>query len=163
MAKRPIEKCYWVVPGKLLAGEYPMKSNSRTNLRAIEFAGIVSFIDLTEEGRHRPYDQWLENAESRRFPIENYSVPESPAMTVRALDAIDDNIENDLPTYVHCRGGFGRTGLIIGCWLSRRGNNGEAALDELGRLRSQNPKLAGTPSPETDEQKRYVREWNETH
>lgn len=50
MTKRPIEKCYWVVPGKLLAGEHPKKSGSMANLKALEDAGIVSFIDLTVEG-----------------------------------------------------------------------------------------------------------------
>ncbi len=162
---RPIENCYWVVPGKLLAGEYPRTlddESSRAKLKALTDAGIVSFIDLTKEGESglRPYSQWLEAAERQRFPIKDLSVPNSPELTTEILDAIDDNIQNDRPTYVHCWGGVGRTGMIIGCWLTRHGYEGKSALERLNELWSHNPKSSRRNSPETYEQEQYILDWN---
>ena len=51
--KRPIPYCYWVVPGKLLAGEYPRyldEESSREKVRKLTDAGVTAFIDLTVEG-----------------------------------------------------------------------------------------------------------------
>ena len=53
MITRPIENCYWVILGKLLAGEYPRnvdEESSRPKLAALTGAGISAFIDLTKEG-----------------------------------------------------------------------------------------------------------------
>jgi len=57
---RPHGNCYWLVPGVLLAGEYPRtpeEAGSRTKLRATLQAGVRHFVDLTEahEGL-LPYD-----------------------------------------------------------------------------------------------------------
>ena len=52
MVSRPIENCYWVVPGKLLAGEYPIdldEETSRVKLGDLIDGGVSAFIDLTEE------------------------------------------------------------------------------------------------------------------
>ncbi len=48
---RPIENCYWVAPGKLLAGEYPRNlddESSPDKIARLIDAGISAFIDLTE-------------------------------------------------------------------------------------------------------------------
>lgn len=163
--QKPIEFCYWVIPGKLLAGEYPRNKDDESSpakIRALTDAGVTSFIDLTEEGEHglKPYSHLLgEETERRRFPIRDLSIPNSPDQTARILDQIDANIADGKPTYVHCWGGIGRTGVIIGCWLARHGRGGQAALDELRRLWQNNPKSAWTESPQTDAQKRYITEW----
>ena len=162
---RPIESCYWVVPGKLLAGEYPRNIDDRSSpakIKALEDAGITSFIDLTEAGELNRYDQLLsEGVSHRRFPIRDISIPKSRERATAILDAIDANLANDQPTYIHCWGGVGRTGTIVGCWLARHGDGGQAALDSLERLWSQNPKSDFKRSPETREQVRYILDWKE--
>jgi hypothetical protein len=50
---KPDPNTYWVVPGKLLAGEYPGAFDSeeaRRRLRRFLRAGVRHFIDLTEAG-----------------------------------------------------------------------------------------------------------------
>jgi hypothetical protein len=50
---KPDPNTYWVVPGKLLAGEYPGARDpeeSRQRLRKFLAAGVRHFIDLTEAG-----------------------------------------------------------------------------------------------------------------
>ena len=163
---RPIEMCYWVVPGKLLAGEYPRnldEASSREKLARLTDADVSAFIDLTEADEHlEPYAYLLNGPSHQRFAIRDMSVPSSRELTKAALDAIDGHLAGGRTVYVHCWGGVGRTGTIIGCWLARHYEPGQAALDRLKELWRENPKSRRVRrSPETDALQRYVREWNE--
>lgn len=60
--------------------------------------------------------------------------------------------------YVHCWGGVGRTGTVVGCYLVRSGLSGDEALARIRQLR-RNEATANRPSPETDEQRNMVRSW----
>ncbi len=166
MTEKPIENCYWVIPGKFLAGEYPRNlddPSSPEKLAAFKEAGVATFIDLTEEGDRLPYAQWLdpETQTHQRFSIEDRTIPSSPELTTDILDMIDNNIAEGNLVYVHCMGGIGRTGTVVGCWLSRHGYDGEEALERLGELWAACPKSAWTRSPETESQRRYVVNWRE--
>ncbi len=161
---RPIENCYWVVPGRLLAGEYPRNldtASSKEKLARLTNAGVSAFIDLTEDHEFlKPYDYLLEGPTHERFGIRDQGVPPTSALTKQALDAIDRHLEAGETVYVHCWGGVGRTGTIIGCWLSRHHEPGQAALDRLKELWKQNPKSLTMPrSPENNLQDGYVRDW----
>ena len=167
MNRRPIEYCYWVEPSQFLAGEYPMVKDdeeaSRAKLAALTEAGVNTFIDLTQEGELHPYCQWLDSDRQTyyRFPIWDVDIPDSPETTAAILDTIDTHIAKGDVVYLHCWGGVGRTGTIVGCWLVRNGHPGPAALERLAELWAECPKAAWTRSPETEEQRRYVREWSE--
>ncbi len=164
MTSKPIENCYWVVPGKLLAGEYPRnydEDSSPGKVAALTGAGVAAFIDLTAEGDRLPYVQWLGEATHQRFPIVDGSVPASHELTREILDAIDGHIAQDRMVYVHCMGGIGRTGTIIGCWLARHGTPGRDPLKELDSLWQSCPKSRAWNSPETWEQAEYVLGWSE--
>ena len=164
MTDRPIDHCYWVDPGKLLAGEYPRDfgdESSAAKMARLTGAGVSVFIDLTEPGELKPYTEWLRGALHCRFPIVDGRVPASPDQTTQILDAIDRHISEGHTVYVHCMGGIGRTGTIIGCWLTRQGLSGEAALARLDELWQQCPKSRWTRSPETGQQAWYVRDWTE--
>ena len=70
----PINHCCYIVPGKLLAGDYPrdrQEHTSRLKIDAIVKSGVKAFIDLTEEHEGLlPYVHLLgERAIHTRFPI----------------------------------------------------------------------------------------------
>ena len=148
------EDCYWVEPGKLLAGGYP------TDLKWLAGNGVSAFIDLTQDGELPNYSHRLSGATHQRFPIREGRVP-SRELTSDCLDAIDENIGQGRTVYVHCMGGTGRTGIIIGCWLIRHGYNGRETLARLQELRQKSPTLRHIPSPVTQEQARHVLGWEE--
>jgi protein-tyrosine phosphatase len=75
----------------------------------------------------------------------------------RILATIRDEIAAGRPVYVHCWGGIGRTGTVIG-WAGRRGTDSTAAIERIAELRSDTADRRRR-SPETDEQCRYIREW----
>jgi hypothetical protein len=171
IANRPHGNTYWVQPG-LLAGEYPGASDrdaATARLRRYLDAGIDCFIDLTEAGELEPYEDCVyaeatargKEVEYRRLPIRDVSVPQSPEKMREILDAIDAALFAKRIVYVHCWGGVGRTGTVIGCHLVRQGHGGDAALTRLQELFATMDKAAFRRSPETAEQEQWVRTWHE--
>jgi protein-tyrosine phosphatase len=162
----PIENSYWVVPGRFLAGEYPRgedEASSRVKINALIRSGITVFIDLTDGNDNLlPYSHLLETAIHLRFPIRDASIPDSPDVTAAILDTIDHHIGQGGMVYLHCLGGIGRTGVIVGCWLARHGFQGKAALARLNELWKHCPKSAYRQSPETRKQEQYIVVWKET-
>jgi ADP-ribosyl-[dinitrogen reductase] hydrolase len=165
---KPDPNTYWVVPHKLLAGEYPGAPDSeeaRRRLRRFLAAGVRHFIDLTEVGELEPYAELLtEEAASRtsygRFPIRDVSVPAEPKTMAEIIAAIDRAMAEGGVTYVHCWGGIGRTGLAVACWLQELGQTPDEALRDLAdKWRSCAKSKRMPSSPETAEQVRWVKEW----
>lgn len=170
---RPHENCYWVQPGRLMAGEYPGDRDpgrARQRLDAYLDAGVTFFLDLTEPGELVPYQPVLLEAaaergihvEYRRLPIRDADVPRAPAAMARILDVIDEALAAGHTVYVHCWGGIGRTGTTVGCWLVRNGQSGEEALQTIaGHWQTVAKRNRYPYSPETAAQHNYVRNWVE--
>lgn len=161
MPERPFPETYWVDPERLLAGPYPgSRRPERTEARIARFleAGVTYFVDLTEEGELPSYKPLLlGKARHRRMPIPDFDVPAAQEMR-RILDLIDRRLFQGDVVYVHCRGGLGRTGTVVGCYLVRHGMSGRQALQEIRRLR-QTTSFPGSPSPETRAQRWMVLGW----
>lgn len=171
----PFERSYWVVPGKLLAGAYPGDLDPEMagrKLQAIVAAGIRCFIDLTSPEDQNFLGQSLNSYHEllgkmasgqfklfyHRLSITDLDVPSETGM-MEILDVMDGAILRDIPVYVHCLGGIGRTGTVIGCWLVRHGiAQGRDAIELIRKLR-RNEARAAIVSPETAHQRRFIIEW----
>jgi hypothetical protein len=163
----PIANSYWVVPGRLLAGEYPGSAADdaeRAKLKLFHEAGIDCFVDLTEEGEYAlaPYAATASQGgsiEYRRLPIPDFGCPTLDEMR-SILNTIDGAIARGKKVYVHCYGGIGRTGTVVGGYLVRHGLQPRDALEAIARWRE------GTPdghrrSPENEAQEAFMLGWPE--
>jgi len=172
----PFPHSYWVIPGLLLAGEFPGAkdpSEARHKLESLFEAGIRTIFNLMEPdetdhtgNQFNSYDKLFTDiavergsrVSCNRYPIKDLNIPDTELMG-KILDAIDDAIEQRKPAYVHCWDGIGRTGAVVGCFLIRHGlANRKNVLEVIARLRKNDQKAYRT-SPETASQVEFVKTW----
>jgi protein-tyrosine phosphatase len=152
----------YVVTERLLAGEYPGASDrevAERRLRAFAESGITTFVDLTHPADAlAPYEHLLPT-DARRIahPIVDLGTTTIPHMT-RILNDVDAALADGRSLYVHCWGGVGRTGMVVGCWLVRHGLDEGEPLRAIARLRRRVPD-AWAASPQTAAQRAIVTSW----
>jgi protein-tyrosine phosphatase len=169
MSITPINDSYWLVPGRLLAGEYPgakTKDEARRKLQSFLDAKVDFFLDLTEEEEGlEPYAQLLEEEAMardrrvvyRRLPIRDMDVPTTERM-LEIQQTIEAALESGRTVYVHCLGGLGRTGTVLGCYLVEHEVSVAEALSEIQRRRRWT-KDGWKKSPQTPAQVDFVKRW----
>jgi protein-tyrosine phosphatase len=146
----PTPDSYWVTP-RLLAGKYPA-----LRLAALLDAGVSTFVDLTADGEREPYALELPaGVRHHRIAVRDFTCPEDHQVR-QALDLISDAASRGSVVYVHCRGGCGRTGVVVGCYLVEQGLEGSAALERVHALTQV---LWETPCPESAAQRDRVSTW----
>ncbi len=157
-------RCYWVKENEILAGGYPYNpgiDNSDTLLKTLLRLGFTAFLDLTEEDELTHYLPVLKTLTDsplfyRRFAIVDYSAPEEGLMP-QIIEFINGQLQAERKLYIHCRGGIGRTGTVVACWLKSQGLDSERALQKLSELFSASNASRFCRSPEADEQIEFVR------
>ncbi|KAF8629006.1 hypothetical protein AX17_005862 [Amanita inopinata Kibby_2008] len=171
---RPILNSYWAT-SSLLACEFPWDPRELYDpkIDALLKAGVRTFIDLTERGELEAYDNVLSERASllgidpftieyHCFPIRDRCLPESLEFVNQVMNVLEDNERRGRLSAIHCRGGVGRTGTLVGCWLvhSRMAKDGREALAMLGRFWRTVPKSKRfQESPETGAQSEFVRQF----
>ena len=169
----PFRYSYWAVPGKILAGCCPGTIDPGTiqeQLSALLEAGITLVVNLMEVPETELFQTFFDTYESilpnlatargrkiriERFPIPDRSIPSDERMT-SILACIRAEVEAGGIVYVHCLGGIGRTGTVIGCFFVEQGH--PKPLEQLQALTASE----GTyfwPTPQTDEQRNFVVKW----
>lgn len=171
MPTGPLPNSYIVPDTRLIAGEYPGAVDpveAKRRLSVLLDACVGTFVDLTtpDDGLVS-YDPILRQlplgslAERVIMPIPDLRVCGDEQMR-RVLDAIDSALDTGQTVYLHCWGGVGRTGTVVGCWLVRHGRSGQEALDEVATLYASmsDVKRRKHPlSPETEAQRRTITRW----
>ena len=168
----PFERSYWVIPNRLLAGEIPAarsEEESTAKLSSLVNANVNVIINLMEEDernyRNEPFFDYSkelnpENVVMHRMSIRDLSIPSKEHM-LRILDLIDEALDNNKVVYIHCWGGVGRTGTVVGCYLMRHGMANNANVIETIEYLKRTTSIAERESPETEEQQLYLRNWQE--
>jgi hypothetical protein len=126
----------------------PERDKHEQKIQALVDAGVRLIINLMEpdETDHRgrpfvPYDdlvgQLCPDAKCVRSAAQDLSVPSVEQMQT-VLDTIDESLRAGRAVYVHCWGGVGRTGTVVGCWLLRHDlANSSNVLDTIMNLRKE--------------------------
>ena len=158
---------WWVEPGRVLAGEYPGTGRGdSTKLDILLDAGVRTFVDLTTAADPlEPYEGVLaERARARgldlryrRFPIPDFGTIDLPGYG-SIVEHIRREVAEGRPAYVHCWGGIGRTGTVVGCLLAADGMDCDQLLAAIAALR-EGTRKAQRRSPESDEQVEVLRAW----
>src|SRR5690606_8684965 len=139
---------------------------TRAKLRALLDAGIRTFVDLTSPADGlSPYAELLtseaaaQDIQARyiRLTIPDMGTPAAARMA-EILDTIDRSLY-DGAVYVHCWGGRGRTGTVVGCHFVRHGMHPDEALALVMRLFESTGKARNgrreDGSPQTEAQRRF--------
>ncbi|MFM7292542.1 MAG: fused DSP-PTPase phosphatase/NAD kinase-like protein [Planctomycetia bacterium] len=154
--------------GDLLAGEYPgQKADdeaTRRKLSLLVAAGISTIVDLTHPSdRLTSYaEQAREVAAQQRVDLRLLSHPivDVSVTTPEHYDQIVNDIEAEIAAgrkvFVHCWGGVGRTGTVVGIWHVRRGLGPDAALQRIAAAR-EGTRKDHRPAPETPGQVEAIR------
>jgi protein-tyrosine phosphatase len=164
LVEAPIRDSYRVAAG-LLAGGYPGAAEADEadeagrRVRALVRYGATAFVDLTHPADPlESYARFLDAGVRRvAHPIVDLGTTTIPHMT-RILDDIDEEIDGGATVYVHCWGGVGRTGTVVGCWLMRHGLDDGDPIRRIAELRRA-ASAAPAPSPQTSAQRAMVGAW----
>lgn len=176
LAALPFPRSYWVAERALLAGCYPGDPDegiARQKLQGLVDAGVTLMLSLMQlhetdcTGRpfrdYRPGMEALAAAAGRKLAFARFGIPDmgvpAPSLMTEILDAVDRVISGGGCVYVHCWGGKGRTGTVVGCWLMRHAKaEPPAVLPLLAQLTRYN-RAAFSEIPQTDAQRAFVQRW----
>ena len=120
--------------------------------RALEAANL-------EAGREENARRRGGSSSRVEHPIPDMGVT-IPEKMVNTLNAIDASLDRGETVYVHCWGGIGRTGTVVGCWLVRHGSTANEAIELIRERRIGLRVFKRYPdSPQTSAQARFIDAW----
>jgi hypothetical protein len=160
----PPRGTYWVPVngGHVLAGPHPVAADEGFQDRVrvlVEDVGVRHFVDLSSHHDWMPgyLDQLPFGVDYTRYEILDRRLPEDSPALKTLLHTVMEEAAGGRIAYFHCQAGLGRTGTVVAVLLREAGFTGQAALDELIRLRMLARLHEG--SPEFEEQREFVRQW----
>lgn len=154
-----MEKCSYFIPDKALFGSFP----DQKTVEELEELGVRYFIDLTydQEDKTIPYNTKYVYI---KYPIKDRNIPEdwkSFAQLIIKIYHILNNLKNKEKIYINCRGGHGRSGILVACILCFYYDiQVEEALRQTSKYHSNRPvmkeKWRKLGSPQGKRQKDFV-------
>jgi len=106
----------WLIPGRLIIGEHPTTDAAKKLLSA----GVNIFVSLIGEydlaGYKTRYPEDCEDTKRRisfiHYPIRDFSTTNASHLA-RLVNHLRRKLLQGNTIYIHCRGGHGRTGMVI--------------------------------------------------
>ena len=154
-----MERSSYFIKNRALFGSYP----TQQEVEELEQEGVRFFVDLTfkDERKIVPY-----NTKYRciSFPIIDRQIPTDNikfACFILYLSDIIKNLKNGELCYLHCKGGHGRSGVVVAILLCFMfGLSPEQALEHTTKYHSKRiimrDKWRKLGSPQTFQQKNFV-------
>ena len=110
-----MESSSYFIKDKAMFGSFP----TQQSVHELEKEGVKHFIDLTfhDEKKIVPY---ITSYNYVNFPIPDQNIPTDLyefSRLILKISKIIRELHNDEKVYIHCKGGHGRSGLIVACIL----------------------------------------------
>lgn len=154
-----MDRCSYFIKDKALFGSFPTQSA----VEELENEGVRYFIDLTQENESKT-TKYITKYTYINYPIEDRCVPTDWVGFARFLALVSKIIHN-LPekniVYIHCRGGHGRSGVVVSALLCNIFNiTAKEALEITNECHNQRvvmrEKWRKIGSPQTKSQKLFI-------
>lgn len=110
-----MDKGSFFIPNKAAFGSFPCQET----VNKLELLGVTVFVDLTSPGERRitPYTT---AKDYYSFPIYDGRTPSSwknyACFLLKLTEIIKSLPDNEI-IYIHCKGGHGRSGMVVACLL----------------------------------------------
>lgn len=110
----------WVIPGKVLCGARP---RNQTEICAIADTGVTTWVNLQLEEDQEDYKRLLLECRAERcFTFVSRGICDGGTFDDAELEAFVRDLcsrvtENNEVLFVHCKGGHGRTGIVVALLL----------------------------------------------
>jgi ribA/ribD-fused uncharacterized protein len=157
--KNKMDTCSYFIKNRSLFGSYP----TQESVNELEEYGVRYFIDLTMEGETLivPYKTEYTRI---NYPIHDRRVPidwKSFTLFIINLSKIIIELKSHERVYIHCKGGHGRSGVVVACLLCYLGGFAPKNALELttkyhNRRENMREKWRELGSPQTYGQKCFV-------
>jgi protein-tyrosine phosphatase len=137
----------------------PGRENMQQDIQRITERKITTVIMLVSDEELSTYGVF--NLKSKfdslhirvyQSPIKDYGLP-TPAQTREILSQLHKRVKNNENILIHCVGGYGRSGTIMGCYSRQYLKKSESEVIDYVRA------IRGAHAIETAEQEKFVREW----
>jgi len=159
----PDTSCYFIEKYGIF-GSYPYPTLMVEKLKKY----VTLFVDLTKPDeairgvKLTPYKHLLDSRhEYIHYAISDLRVPIDDASFMDLIDKVIDTMKQNKIVYIHCRGGHGRSGVLVALIYRRLfGWTADVALAKTNevhtRRKNLSDKMRRLGSPQTNIQKRYV-------
>ena len=112
-----METSSYFIKDKALFGNYP----DLEKFNKLKELGVKYFVDLTTSNEKTKLKQYpTQNIVYISYEVKDRYVPENIlnyAKFLHNLKLIYENLKNDEKIYIHCKGGHGRSGVVVSCLL----------------------------------------------
>jgi len=154
-----MEKCSYFIKERALFGSFP----TQKDVEFFENMGVRYFLDLTT-GQERGTRTYNTRYVHTRYTIQDGNIPDDPPgfwKLIRHICHVIGTLGEGEKIYVHCRGGHGRSGVVVACilchyyrippqkalHLTKKYHNRRGHMREINKV---------IGSPRTIRQKRFV-------
>ena len=155
-------KIYWLNEKEITENTLGIMARPRGNdwledeIKGLAHRGVNYIVSLLEY--HEKIELGLEkekiyctenNIDFIRFPIEDVNTPKNENGYLKLIGELINHLNNDKRIVIHCRMGIGRSSVLAGGILIKKGIEPANVFDKISKHRNLNV-------PDTEEQKEWV-------